>query len=371
MKAKSTPLPSSHSCMKISLPLTKVELRDHKRTKEGLITRRTKAKSIGYTPRGEAIGYTSQITARTRSKFPIIISCVKHLTEIQAFSCCGIFRECGDFPKIQKAYDTIQTTDQRDEDERIFKEIGIFGTADLLKTIINRLNGPLINEQCFQRLKIVTTLRTHTPEEYQTPNDNMFLRHLYIHAVLNLLPQKLLQVLREIFSFLVKVIQNRNETKMDSKNIATIFAPLLLPCGMNGMDISLFMQDNKSKIEFMCYLLDRFVEEPKILEKRFSKGSFEDVEFPRSGSISEQGPLILRGDLFTVFHRTKSVICGILGETAYLIRIDEFNKLIEPPEIIEKPKSPSLISRIYHTPRITISLHGMSPFQSRKVRESC
>merc|ERR1712032_579236 len=118
---------------------------------------------------------------------------------------------------------------------------------------------------------------------------------------------------------------------MDALNIATIFAPLEFPAQPTS-DLSKFMADNEAGVSLLKYFLDLFKNDPKMLHRRFSKSGWEILEFPKSGEIAESDAIVIRGDLFTVFHRTESIVCGILGNTAHVIPVDEFNRLFKAPE---------------------------------------
>lgn len=131
------------------------------------------------------------------------------------------------------------------------------------------------------------------------------------------MPRMQLRTLRKIFNFLQKVIDNESKTNMNISNVATIFAPLLLPTPQVS-DIQDFIAENEKSISFLKLLLEKYSNVGKwLLRPLFSVGEYEAFVAVKTRKIEDK--CILRGDQFVVFHRSKTSVCGILNNRRIIV----------------------------------------------------
>mmetsp|Transcript_23162 Transcript_23162/g.35252 ORF Transcript_23162/g.35252 Transcript_23162/m.35252 type:complete len:383 (+) Transcript_23162:39-1187(+) len=261
---------------------------------------------------------------RTALTLPLVESCINYLNSVEGYKTPGIFREAGNFNSIQASLADIKQTSLEKHPE-IFAKLGVIGTANLLKTLLKLLERPLIDENCFEQLRVIAEMKHISVDPQSCDFQLDELQNLYYNAVLTSTRFKeMFGLLSIVLSFLVKVAKHEKKSKMGFGNIATVFAPLILPTPETTI-MNQFIEENKARIALLENLLRRSANEPKSLDPRFSVGKLESLFATKSGTIN--GECVIRGDCFTVFHRKENLVCVLFGSKALVIPTTQLDDL--------------------------------------------
>lgn len=167
------------------------------------------------------------------------------------------------------------------------------------------------------------------PQKHCFLKDELF--SIFVNASLNY-SRRNFSVIVEIFRFLKLIIENSEITKMNSYNIATIFAPLLLP-SVNGSinDVSQIIAENENQINTMKFILDvicnqkdNFVQKYKLISKTATQ----------SGKLNND--VVIRGDTIIEFFRNDICVCAYFNDLLYVIDIKAYDDLFSKSSNILK-----------------------------------
>lgn len=167
------------------------------------------------------------------------------------------------------------------------------------------------------------------PQKHCFLKDELF--SIFVNASLNY-SRRNFSVIVEIFRFLKLIIENSEITKMNSYNIATIFAPLLLPSVNSSInDVSQIIAENENQINTMKFILDvicnqkdNFVQKYKLISKTATQ----------SGKLNND--VVIRGDTIIEFFRNDICVCAYFNDLLYVIDIKAYDDLFSKSSNILK-----------------------------------
>ena len=153
---------------------------------------------------------------------------------------------------------------------RVLKEIDIHTAGDLLKGLLGALPEPIVTDEIFSHLRNAERLRRDPPPikygdkridqiymDYvkgalkQLPTANKDLL-FYLLAFFNIVSDTESCVV--MFNLCFKLIDNQKVTKMDARNIATIFSSIIF--GMpTTLDSALFLKENDIRSIMLEYFI--------------------------------------------------------------------------------------------------------------------
>jgi hypothetical protein len=316
-----------------------IEIRETLKDRSKTRTKRTRSRSFTHVKQCEKETPVQMCTPRTILTLPLVESCIQYLTDAKVYKIKGIFRECGNYTNTQAALTTLRNSSVEKHTE-IYQQLAHNDVADLLKALISFLGKPLIDDRTFKLLSVLPHLRIVNPQvkEFELAH----LQRLYINSVLTSSHKEAFALLAATFSFLRKVIKHKAENCMGLSNVATVFAPLILPAP-SATNISNFMKESQSCISLMEDLLHHFLVEPELFLPRFSVGKLKTFSAINKEDIL--GECIIPGDTLTIFHRDLDYCCVVFQTKILVVSPTQFDSLYQKPSRKEQTcKAPHRLS---------------------------
>lgn len=126
---------------------------------------------------------------------------------------------------------------------------------------------------------------------------------IYLNFLLSNTSEYNYNLLQSTFSFLQLIYQFKETTKMGSKGIGTIFAPILF--GPLNVSLSEYMEENAKRIDVVKFMLKVFSNYPK----RFRKYSAAVQQVYAKKTISLNERFVIIGEELIVFYQNKRIAC--------------------------------------------------------------
>ncbi|RWS17059.1 rho GTPase-activating protein 19-like protein [Dinothrombium tinctorium] len=174
----------------------------------------------------------------------------------------GLFRKCGSAVRQQELKYKLSHGKDVDLESGLYT---VHDCANALKACLADLPQPLLTDAHFklhcQIAKFVSP--TMSPNTKQVAEQK---RLKILQLLLLLLSPSVRKFVKDLLILLYKVKRSSEQNKMDSRSLATLFAPhLLCPKNMTGEDLQTFSSIMTDELQFMIENVNELFEPPKEL----------------------------------------------------------------------------------------------------------
>lgn len=193
--------------------------------------------------------------------------------------------------------------------------MGIYGVADLIKSLLRTSAEFLVTADQYEQLQQITELFNSSP-----PDSNFSAEQLttfFVNSIFSTQRTAKRKLLLSIFEFLRLVILNEEESKMGSNNLAIIFGGILFESS-STLDYKVFMTQNKQQGKVLRIILDLFTRN----HEYFAEKAAVPTDYFALNSSKIQNQYILKGEPFTQFYQQEEIIYGIFHSKFHTLSPD-------------------------------------------------
>lgn len=165
----------------------------------------------------------------------------------------GLFRKCGNHKAIVEAQRQIEEGEKTID--QALGDLDVDSLGDILKRFLRMLPEPVIPACLTPHLLHAESLRTNPPRlrHGNRAVDKLYID--YVRATLCRLPACNRGLLFFLLTFFAEIVAEREKTRMDCRNLATIFATIFFG-HPEVQDQSLYKQENDAH----CVILEYFIQ---------------------------------------------------------------------------------------------------------------
>jgi len=244
----------------------------------------------------------------------------------------GIFRQCGDYEKIKKAQAAIESNSAGPD---LYEELGVFGVADLIKTLLDKGKNSLIDGIRFMQLSMLSEV-IQSPINHEDRTAAEF-APLFINSVLSSLPKSNYRLLIKLLNFLTLVITHEEESLMGLQNVSTLFGSILFEAPTT-IDYVEYVAQTSKQAKILENIFTCLLREPKMFQE---EDSVPLSHLYASESTKLQNQYILKGEEYLKFYETKSAVYGLFHETILPVTPEEAQKYFtDQPQLSDRTKKP-------------------------------